>query len=146
MEIKNILNRKFLCKRNLVTILIAIILGTIFDVLKVWDTVYAYYLIGLVFLYQIFITYLMYKTKYEIKNIIRKNIWCLPVCNVKREDLVTYLNSNIGFSLFVFVTIIIDLILLKLNIDMFDTMYIIFSVFSTSYLLDQIAIKNILKK
>ena len=146
MEIRNILDRKFLCKRNLITILIAIVLGTIFDVLKVWDTVYAYYLIGLVFLYQIFITYLMYKIKYEIKNIIRKNIWCLPVCNVEREDLVTYLNSNIGFSLFVFATIIIDLILLKLNIDMFDTMYIIFSVFSTSYLLDQIAIKNILKK
>lgn len=146
MEIKNILDRKFLCKRNLITILIAIVLGTIFDVLKVWDTVYAYYLIGLVFLYQIFITYLMYKTKYEIKNIIRKNIWCLSVCNVERENLVTYLNSNIGFSLFVFATIIIDLILLKLNINMFDTMYIIFSVFSTSYLLDQIAIKNILKK
>lgn len=146
MEIKKILDRKFLCKRNLITILIAIALGTIFDVLKVWNTVYAYYLIGLVFVYQIFVTYLMYKTKYEIKNIIRKNIWCLPTNVIEREDLVTFLNSNIGFSLFVFATIIIDLVLLKLNIEMFDTMYIIFSVFSTSYLLDQIAIKNILKK
>ena len=146
MEIKNILDRKFWCKRNLFSILIAIILGTIFDVLGVWNTAYAYYLIGLVFIYQIFITYLMYKTKYEIYDIIRKNIWCLPVNIIEREDLQLFLNSNIGFSLFVFAIIVIDLVLLKLNIDTFDTMYIIFSVFSTSYLLDQIAIKNILKK
>ena len=146
MEIKKILDRKFWCKKNLFSILIAIILGVIFDILKVWNTIYAYYLIGLVFVYQIFITYLMYKTKHEIFDIIEKNIWCLPVNIIEREDLITFLNSNIGFSLFVFAIIIADLVLLKLNIDMFNTAYIIFSVFSTSYLLDQIAIKNILKK
>lgn len=146
MEIKEILDRKFWCKENLFSILIAITLGVIFDVLKVWNTVYAYYIIGLVFVYQIFVTYLMYKTKYEIKSIINKNIWCASLHNIDSQDLKFYLDSNIGFSLFVFATIIIDLILLKLDIDLFNTMYIIFSVFSTSYLLDQIKIKNILKK
>lgn len=146
MEIKDILDRKFWCKENLFSILIAITLGVIFDVLKVWNTVYAYYIIGLVFVYQIFVTYLTYKTKDKICSIIDKNVWCIPLYNIDIQDLKFYLKSNIAFCFFVFGTIIIDLILLKLDIDLFNTMYIIFSVFSTSYLLDQIAIKNILKK
>lgn len=146
MKIQNILDRKFWCKQNLISILIAIIFGVIFDLLKVWNTVYAYYLIGLVFVYQIFITYLTHKTRQEICNILDKKIWYISLYNIDIEDLKYYLKSNATFCLVVFATIIIDLILLKLDIDMFNTIYIIFSVFSTSYLLDQITIKNILKK
>lgn len=146
MEIQNILDRKFWCKENLFSILIAITLGVIFDLLKIWDTAYAYFLIGLIFIYQIFITYLTYKTKNEICSIFDSNVWYISLYNIDIQDLKTFLKSNIAFCIFVFGTIIIDLILLVLNIDLFNTMYIIFSVFSTSYLLDQIAIKNILKK
>lgn len=146
MEIQNILNRKFWSKENIISILIAIILSVIFDVLKVWNTVYAYYLIGLAFVYQIFVTYVAYKTGQEICRIIDKNVWNPQLYNIDIQRLTTFLKGNNSFGLFVFVTIIVDLILLILNIDMFNTMYIIFSVFSTSYLLDQIAIKNILKK
>lgn len=146
MEIQNILNRKFWSKENIISILIAITLGIIFDMLQIWNTVYAYYLIGLIFVYQIFVTYLTYKTTDEICKAIDKNVWYIPLYNIDIEDLKYYLKSNTAFCYFVFGTIIIDLILLVLDIDWFNTMYIIFSVFSTSYLLDQIAIKNILKK
>ena len=146
MEIQNILDRKFWCKENLISILIAITLGVIFNLLKIWDTAYTYFLIGLIFVYQIFITYLTYKTKNEICSIIDSNVWYISLYNIDIQDLRIFLKSNIAFCIFVFGTIIIDLILLILNIDLFNTMYIIFSVFSTSYLLDQIAIKNMLKK
>ena len=119
MEIQNILNRKFWCKENLISILIAITLGVIFDLLKIWDTAYAYFLISLIFVYQIFITYLTYKTKNEICSIIDNNVWYISLYNIDIQDLKIFLKSNITFCIFVFGTIIIDLILLILNIDLF---------------------------
>ena len=146
MEIKNTLDRKFFSKTNILCIFIAIALGTIFDYLKIAGTEYALYLLELAFVYELFIIYMLFKTKSEILNNLDKNIWKFSLYDIEPKDIEAFLFSHLAFSFIVFGGIFIDVVLYFLNIEMFENIYIIFITFHTFDLLNQIKVKNLLSK
>lgn len=146
MEIKNITDRKFFDGQNMLSILIAIIIGTFYDISYVSGTIYAAYLIGFAILYQTVITICTYKTKQAIQSILDKGLWNVLVKNIDIRDLKDFLNSNLMFCGFTYLIIILDIVLYLLHISMLDNIYIIVIVFGTFNLADQIKIINLLKK
>lgn len=146
MEIKNTLDRKFFSKINILCIFVATALGTIFNYLKIAGTEYALYLLGLAFVYELFIIYMLFTTKTEILNNLDKNIWKFSLHNIEPAEIKAFLFSNLVFSFIVLGGIFIDTVLYFLNIAMFENIYIIFVVFHTFDLLNQIKVKNLLNK